>query len=204
MIKLPLEALLEAGFAELGVEFGRRVYGEEVAAGASVADSLGDYTLEEYRRSLDAARANPEKHFTEAIMLLSRLTDEQKYFIDAPREPCACPPFFSRNSGDVRGWSIKYVVYAELRVCFEYEADRLIAEGKANHHYLQIFYENISNSAVVMDRCDDELYEITVEGPPDGVLIPKQEELAALELLDGKQCSPEEVNQAVMAFLRAE
>ena len=56
MIKLELEELLEDGFSKRGIAFSRRVYGEEIAVGASVDDVLNKISVEEAKQKTEIIR----------------------------------------------------------------------------------------------------------------------------------------------------
>jgi len=213
MIKTPLESLLETGFSELKVEFGRRIYGEEVAAGASVDDVLGEQSIEEHNRHLEEAsyHLSKEEFRIEYGASMMRLTDEQRE-CDGDMNPA----FFKRMSGNYRNWTVAYSVRSEeVLPCYEREADRLIAKGGLFEN-LQLSYNDLGVIGIEINGSTKRPNTVRFSGwnlkprdEPDFArevrkqLESKKEALAALESLDDKVFNPADVYQAVMAFLKA-
>jgi len=213
MIKTPLESLLETGFSELKVEFGRRIYGEEVAAVASADDVLGEQSIEEHNRHLKEAsyHLSKEEFRIEWGASFMRLTDEQRE-CDGDMNPA----FFKRSSGDYRGWTVEYHVNCgEDLPCYEKEADRLIAKGGLFER-LELSYNELGVIELEINGSTEKPNTVRFSGwnlkPRDEhdflreirkQLESKKEALAALQALNSKVFNPEEVYQAVRAFLKA-
>jgi len=209
MEKLGLERSLESTLSELNVPFSRRIYFEEIQAGASVDDSFSDGTAEEYDATFK--ESSPEIRLTAAIM---------KSLIFSPFQYRAsfdeCPFVFMRSSGELGGLVLRYEVASVDRAPpYENKVDRLIKEGKIEWQCCSVYDSedagrelSVVNVAMVGDpeipRIDDvrfldeELIERFMPGKIDP--LRKAELLGRLE--DRKRYRQGEICRAIIDFMK--
>jgi len=198
MNKTPLEKLLETGFSELGVEFGRRVYAEEVLAAASVDDALEDPVSK-------FEKAELEKYHPLGKLLASEFMTDAQLTVSAFEGRA---PFFMRVSGEYGGWIVRYTAQSsETMLCYEPHADRLVSEGKVEYQTVELEHEDGATVSFSVNGIDSPSpnYVRTNFGRANfaSFTAPKQAALASAKELDGQKVNPEQVYQAVMALLKA-
>lgn len=195
MLKTDLEGLLEAGFHALGIKFLRRIYGEEVYAGASVDDSFEDVKSDDVWAD---EKAEQGLHFCHDLLQTSDQYDVKYDMV----------PFFKRRTKKgYNGFIIEYeVVSSEKLPVYENEADRLIREGK-------IECEGIN----IRDIDGDSLLEIKI--PADGLVntigfkdvvireyfdnndMDGSGKIAILNQIRGKEVTTDTIYKAVIDFI---
>lgn len=194
MLKTKLEALLEKGFSDLGVQFGERFYGEQIRYAAAIDDVLRNVSVDEYRARQKALRSGEERLFHE-INSVGELSKNQWHVYRNT------VPFFKRT-GVVIPYSVSYHAIT-IREFDDYEkiADELIPEVSLEVVEIEAV-DNVpianlllAKNMAVSHPQDDEDYFIKC---PPGI----RDRLKHILPLHEKPYDPEWVCTAVMSFLR--
>lgn len=209
MIRLPLEHLLEQGFEALSVEagrtieLGRRVYGEELLAGASVDDALTGNTVANHMRNAGVPAVFHGSFYD--------LTEVQRAVLAYEDSP----PFFIRTSGEYKGWSVEYMVdVVRQQPCYGGNADYFVREGMVGTELLHLQHcgsdvISIGNSApddrsVFVVGFDDQPPSIgSIDDFMRTALVDKQDALDVVTRLEGRPFDPVDIYRAVFNFLKA-
>lgn len=193
MLKLPLEFLLEKGFAELGIGLNRRVYAEDVVTEAAVDDAFGETTVAAYVKSAQESGVPIGEN-------AERLTPAQWDVLAFEGQPS----FFTRTSNPIRGWTVEYRVEStEQRDFYESEADRLIREGKVAEQYVVLNYCGRSNIQIDINTMPDDPNKVKViSSDMDNVADSQLDALNQILELDETPFDSSKVSGAVIDFLR--
>jgi len=117
MIRLQLESQLEAGLYGLGAELGRRVYALETDLGRDIDDDLTGINSDELSKP-------------EALVKLFDNAISDGQLLHTMGIP---PPYFTRKSNPINGYTIDYEVRTDgdkQRLYHEGDANQIIKEGK--------------------------------------------------------------------------
>jgi len=198
MIKLPLEQLLEAGLFALNAELGRRIYGEEILAGASVDDELGKSSIDKFREILE--HGTPEQKLFAALS--SDLSEEQHCVFNDNI------PFFKRISGEYNRFQIEYYVYSkEKSDNYELNADNLINQDKIESEIVYISSNRIPRhdgfvNITFISIKDGKNYPELIESDfLDAFSTKADSKMKLLDALSEKDYNPKEVYEAVINLI---
>lgn len=188
MILLHLERLLEQGYIELGTRLGRRIYAEEIQAGASVDDVLSPMGVGNYKGC-------SEDHIAEA-MVSSELSEAQL-------EAALGPPAFKRISHPVDGWKIEYSVFFQEELpCYQQDIDRLVKECRAEE-CVRLELESGEfwvDTGHLPDTNTVSVYSLMEQDELWKVSLPSEQLHILIELSD-HPFDPQKIYEAVMSFL---
>ena len=197
MIRTELEKLFEAGFHALGVPFSRRVYGEEIVAGAGIDDQFEDVATADAQAMFDIDRA-------EALLMEIGLTDIQGLVATDN------VPFFLRKSGEHNGFTVEYSVDPRKKLrCYEGAADRLVRKWK-------IVGESVTIQSAESPEIDVDIFLIhrphkdisvqlvdkKVKAYFDATGRDGEKMLKMMKCLQGQTYDPEAVYRATMDYIR--
>ncbi|GEM_PF-6823233 len=190
MLKTKLESLLETGFSELGVEFGRREYGEEIELGATVDDTVRPVSVNNIKERISKASTGEERF----IAGFSNY-DLSEYQNAVLRDAV---PFF-RRSVLCNGFKIVYNAVVNKRYdVYEPIADSLIPE--VSLEVVEISWKGNSVADLHLGR------EVEVMVYVSDNLAKYSSDVSArlpfLMSVDFHKYVPEEVSEAVISFLR--
>jgi len=214
MIKLPLEELLEKGLAQLGGELGRRIYSEEIRAGAEVDNALGRQSIADYKQKLAEASEHGVLTFLKE-MVEGKLSPEQIDLVTSEGED----PWFFTRKGNYKNWEIEYTVDTEENLgSYQEHADKLIKEGKVCFQHIGLSFHPLSvgifindnpskpNTIDVMGTNIAALLEDDLDRPDyrevADYIRNKMKEYLALQALNGKPFDPEKLSAAVINFIK--
>lgn len=193
MLKLPLEAALEQGLADIGVTLRDRVYGEEIRQQAAADDRTGKTTYQQEEERVQQHRLGPERLHA---ALYSEATEAQEL---AGRKIL---PFFMRRSEEYGDITVTYLVFpSEGREAYRTVADELV-RGEKFEQYVKI---SDHTGLLASLRCGPETIEAVCidEAIKDWRTRNKRstpEVLARLHWLDNQPYDPQLVVNAVMTF----
>jgi hypothetical protein len=195
MIKTNLEGLLEVGLHALNIPFSRRMYGEEVYAGASVDDSLEEVKSDDVGADEDAEGALQLCHD------LLQTPDQYAVKYDDV-------PFFKRRTEkDYNGFIVKYEVFSTEKLpVYEDKADSIIVAGKIESEGIEI--RDLSGDLSVY-------IEIPADGPINIISVKNKfikkyfddrdldgdAKVSILNQISGKKVSYNDICKAVINFI---
>ena len=195
MLKTKLESLLETGLSELGVQFGERVYGEEIRLAAAVDDVLRGVSVADYISRKEALKSGEERLLHEALSIGVLSKNQWHVYRNTV-------PFFKR-AGVVVPYAVSYhTITLDEQGEYEKIADDLISKISLEVVEIEavdgVPVANLilgKNVAVSHFPLEDEEY--ILKCPPGA-----GERLKHILPLHEKPYDPEKICEAVMSFLR--
>jgi len=193
MLKTKLESLLEAGFFELGVQFGERFYGEQVRKASAVDDVLNIVSVDEMKKQRPVSG---EEHLLYAGFSFGELTKNQWHVYRNT------VPFFKRT-GVVIPYVVSYhAITLSERDEYEKIADALIPKLALEVVEIEVvdgmpIANIILGKNILVSYIDVNDEKRVMDFPPNVC-----DRLKHILPLHERPYDPEKVCDAVMSFLR--